>query len=258
MSSYLVNMVADIENKRYLELGIYDGVNFGVVGAKDKVSVDAHHPADFRGSTDAFFAQLPEGKKFDVVYIDADHSWRAVVRDFNNVLKHLAPGGLVFVHDLIPGTEELTAKHFCGDGFKVLHHILTNQASDYEMCSLDSDYGMTLFVSPKVPLEVPSTCGSVGYQAFEAVLKTYPRCSRDEMRALVAKITAKKETPKVKKVEIKESKSGSLGLKQTMTPKKKGSKKRKAGRKANVSKKESSGNRGSGVHRSGPTKKSSG
>ncbi len=198
MSSYIVNQIVNIESKRYLELGIYHGHNFNAVISRDKTSVDNQFPADFRGTTDDFFAQLDSDEKFDVVYIDACHQAESVVRDFNNTLKHLNPGGLILVHDLIPDTEELTAPHFCGDGFRVLAQILTSQRDEFTIFSLNSDYGLSVFVYPVHSIAFDSA-NPITYTEFQEVLKSHKVYSRSELQDIVGRIghePKKKSVPK--------------------------------------------------------------
>jgi SAM-dependent methyltransferase len=60
-------------------------------------------PGSFHWKTsDAFFADKRQTKRrFDVVFIDGDHSYDQVKRDFENAVKHLKPGGTVALHDAI-------------------------------------------------------------------------------------------------------------------------------------------------------------
>lgn len=182
MASYLINCIPDIQSKRYLELGIYKGSTFNAVHVKDKVSVDLYEPAMFRMDTDSFFRTLGDDEKFDVIYIDACHEYHHVVSDFNNSVNHLNPGGLIFVHDLIPPTEEMTSLDYCGDGFKLLHHIITNCPEQYEYRSLaidQGDYGLTVFVNPVDLVYPPPGVAQVSYQQFRQALipiKLYTRC----------------------------------------------------------------------------------
>jgi len=206
MSSYVVNCLPGIENKRYLELGIYNGANFSVVKSTDKVSVDSQFPALFQMTTDEYFSQLSSKEKFDVVYIDACHQRENVVRDFNNVLKHLNSDGIIFVHDLIPDTEELTAAWYCGDGFKVLAHILKNQPNDFEIYSLDSDYGLTVFVNPKKEITLKDSDATVSYLDFKALLSGYRLYSRQELQALVGGIG--RETKEIKSTQVQKDSIG--------------------------------------------------
>ena len=56
-------------------------------------------------TSDEMFAQMPEDKKYDIVFIDGYHNEEQVDRDIINSLKHLNKGGRIVVHDCLPGNE---------------------------------------------------------------------------------------------------------------------------------------------------------
>jgi SAM-dependent methyltransferase len=248
-------MLPDIDSKKYLELGIYDGLNFGSIRCKNKVSVDAKFKADFNGTTDVFFKSLNSDDKFDIIYIDACHQWDYVVRDFNNSLKHLSPGGLILVHDLIPDNEMLTAPHFCGDAYKILGHILKNQREDYKMYSQNSDYGLTIFVNPTKQIVVAPDMVNLSYLDFKELLHNHRLYSRDELQKILKKLELR---PEEKEKPVKSRKKINVASK---TRKSKGASKTKKGKVISNAKpeekpeKKSSSNRRTRVHRKSPSKR---
>lgn len=56
----------------------------------------------YKMTSDDFFAQLPEDKKYDVVFIDGLHTEEQAGRDIVNSLNHLNNGGFIVVHDCLP------------------------------------------------------------------------------------------------------------------------------------------------------------
>ena len=58
MSSTIINNLPNIENKTYLELGVFNGINFNQILAKNKFSVDINGNATYNGTTDEYFSQL--------------------------------------------------------------------------------------------------------------------------------------------------------------------------------------------------------
>lgn len=54
----------------------------------------------YKSSTDDYFKQLSATVRFDVIFIDADHSYEGVKKDFGNALKHINKGGLIIFHDI--------------------------------------------------------------------------------------------------------------------------------------------------------------
>jgi hypothetical protein len=88
MSSLIINNIDQIENYSYLELGVNDNINFYQIKCKDKFSVDMNGQAMFTGTTDKFFEEFSKNKKFDIIFIDANHNYDYVLRDFNNSIDH--------------------------------------------------------------------------------------------------------------------------------------------------------------------------
>jgi hypothetical protein len=181
----IINRLDKIEDKKYLELGIFDGNHFNAVSCERKTSVDRYYPSDYQMTTDDFFGHIPLEEKFDIIYIDACHEYDHVLRDFNNSIMHLANPGLLFVHDLFPPSVEMTVPHYCGDGFKVLYYILTYEEETYERYTLDSDYGLTLFVNPKKTLKPGPFIRDMSYLTFSIRMKKEKLYTTDEMIRLV-------------------------------------------------------------------------
>ena len=70
-------------------------------------------------STDDFFKSLDEGKKFDFIFIDADHDKKQVAKDFLNSLKRLTERGIIALHDISPALSLNTALTSNGTVFEV-------------------------------------------------------------------------------------------------------------------------------------------
>jgi predicted O-methyltransferase YrrM len=64
-------------------------------------------------TTDSFFKRTNPIKQtnFDVIFIDADHSYEGARKDYDNALKHINDGGLIIFHDInsaaCPGIQRL-------------------------------------------------------------------------------------------------------------------------------------------------------
>ncbi|MES2395658.1 MAG: class I SAM-dependent methyltransferase [Bacteroidota bacterium] len=54
----------------------------------------------YKQTTDVYFNQLSKTAKFDVIFIDADHSYEGVKKDYDNSLNHINKGGLIIFHDV--------------------------------------------------------------------------------------------------------------------------------------------------------------
>ena len=110
--------------KRYLEIGVADGRVFHSVQARHKVAVDPAMPLDkalrkkaclqhpwnlFNGyhkvTSDEYFAALASRQSrefFNLNFIDGLHTYEQCLRDCQNALRHLAPGGVILMHDCNP------------------------------------------------------------------------------------------------------------------------------------------------------------
>lgn len=113
----------------YLELGLYEGETWNKVTpyCKRKIGVDIKD-RNFVGevyieSTDSFFSHFTE--KIDMVFIDADHKFESVKKDFISCLKILNDGGVIIVHDTDPISDHLISPTYCGDSYKIVN-ILEN------------------------------------------------------------------------------------------------------------------------------------
>ena len=155
--------------KRYLEIGVQAGGCGANIKAQERWGVDPEPAAGadryyhqfFRGTSDAFFNQLSPGQQFDVVFIDGLHHAEQVLRDAENALRRLAPGGAVVLHDCNPHTEIMqrvprAQDEWTGDCWKAL--VALRQRSDVDAFVVNADYGIGV-VRPKIgatPLRLPS------------------------------------------------------------------------------------------------------
>jgi hypothetical protein len=87
----------------YLELGVYDKTTFNTINCENKKCVDFQHPADYQMSTDDFF--VINKNKYDIIFIDANHTESYLSRDIKNSLKILNPNGVIVLHDVNPPDE---------------------------------------------------------------------------------------------------------------------------------------------------------
>jgi hypothetical protein len=154
-----VNMLewyaAWIRPERYLELGVRDGKCFIPVSefCTEAIAVDsAPRPFPLNGNmayhemyTDEYFESIKgQNLKFDMVFIDADHSHEQSYKDFLNVKDLVVPDGFVFFHDTYPCNEELTQAHFCNDCYKTPIAIKENFSDEWEVVTLPFNPGVTI------------------------------------------------------------------------------------------------------------------
>lgn len=130
------NIIAQIVKltgcKKYLELGIYDGYNISrikphcpyCVGVDIKDVRNTFNYNFILSSTDDFFKNNTD--IFDIIFIDADHSFESAKKDFNNSLKILNKFGIIILHDTDPMTEFYAQPGYCGDSYKIINWIIEN------------------------------------------------------------------------------------------------------------------------------------
>lgn len=142
--SELINKIIEKNNyKSYLELGLgLTAETFKDVKCEYKYCVDIVKVFDnlpnFVGTTNSFFEQ--NTKKYDLIFIDADHSYEAVLLDFMNSVKFLNKGGVILMHDIGPYLLEHTNPWSCGEAYKVFVEIRKNQnynSFTFRLCDTD-------------------------------------------------------------------------------------------------------------------------
>ena len=157
------------ERPRYLEIGVHSGTVLLNLRAHNRLGVDPHkrikrrqlavRPFLWRAMTfvektsDTFFAKLDPAARFDVIFIDGYHSYDQALRDVNNSLLHLAPQGVVMLHDCNPHSAAAASPDpasvpsrergdgWCGDVWKAIVHLRATRA-DLRVEVLDTDFGI--------------------------------------------------------------------------------------------------------------------
>ena len=129
--THIINkIINDNYLKTYLEIGVSNPyVNFLLINCPHKVSVDPCMACEMYSeqsieqfkpfitdqvTSDDFFARNTE--KFDLVFIDGDHSYEQSLKDLNNALKVIPVGGFVILHDAMPSSLEATQISNLGKG----------------------------------------------------------------------------------------------------------------------------------------------
>jgi len=143
-ANIISSVVRSVNCKLYLELGVLQGHNIKEVSKNCKhcIGVDMDDILEFRDfefhlkSTDEFF-KVFNGKP-DVIFIDADHQFEQVKKDFINSLNCLNEGSVIFLHDTDPISKELTEQRFCGNSYKI-HEWIKENYSNLNIVTLPID-----------------------------------------------------------------------------------------------------------------------
>ncbi len=83
--------------------------NFGKIGARQAFI--------YCGSSDSFFKDVVF-PPIALCFIDGDHSYEQVKKDFWNAFKYLIPNGYIFMHDTYPPNEQYLELNACGTVYK--------------------------------------------------------------------------------------------------------------------------------------------
>lgn len=129
---FIQNLVKLTNCQTYLELGVHNGVCFQTIVplVKRAIGVDI---MDLRTIKVGEFYTMPTDDFFknfddmaDIIFIDADHKYDSVVKDFENSLKVLNKNGVILLHDTDPQEKFLLAPEYCNDCYKIVNYIQEN------------------------------------------------------------------------------------------------------------------------------------
>lgn len=162
MSCIILNEINGIENYSYLELGIGTNNNFSNIKCKNKFSVDINGDALFNGTTDEYFEQLNPNKKFDIIFIDANHDYDYVLKDFNNSIDHAEKW--ILIHDMIPPTIHHAMQAACSDSYRLLYYFLIEEK--FELYSTIENYGLTFIRVPAKKVYPNEKYKNISYDEF--------------------------------------------------------------------------------------------
>ena len=144
--------------KRYLEIGIGDGLNYQRIECEYKTNVDPffdkrsgqtdHFLPINMMTSDEFFASNKE--KFDIIFVDGLHTFEQTLTDIMNSLECLNEGGIVIAHDMLPPTEwhqrdsnEKEGGEWNGTCWKAVAYLRTTNPN-LTIHTVDSDWGTAI------------------------------------------------------------------------------------------------------------------
>lgn len=192
----------------YVEIGVRYGTVFLRVKAPQKIGIDPRLQIPFHKkllfawdflrnkyfskTSDDFFAEnagLFKEDKIDVVFIDGLHTYEQSLRDVENSLKYLNPGGVIIMHDCNPTTEAMASSSFelfkktpnggkawCGDVWKTIVYVRSVHKG-LEAFVLDADFGLGIIVKGRNENPLP-------YAPAEIEKMSYSDLSQDRKNLL--------------------------------------------------------------------------
>lgn len=153
--------------RSYLEIGCGGNQAFDAVIAAHKVGVDPRWGGTLRMTSDEFFRVNQE--RFDLVFIDGLHLCEQVLRDVDNSLRCLRPGGCIVLHDCLPARREHQERqkqtwNWTGDVWKAV--VTLRQRPDFDVGVLDADWGLGV-VLPRANSARLETTPELTWQTYE-------------------------------------------------------------------------------------------
>jgi len=152
----------------YLELGVFRCRTFNKVAplAKNAYAVDSSPRRRkyatqnknliwFNQTTDDFFKQLDDGIMFDLVFIDACHSYQNSMMDFKNSFKHLNDNGIIILHDTYPPSDAFISDgsvRGCGGVYQTALEIKKEWSDVCEITTLPFWFGLSIV--RKIPRDI--------------------------------------------------------------------------------------------------------
>jgi len=176
----------------YLELGVEYSVNIkemrnlvkmcvgvDINDIQDKENIEFHQM-----TTDEFFSK--NQRTYDIIFIDANHDFEQVRKDFDNSLKFLNKFGIIILHDTDPMTRVLLSKKHCSDAYKVVDYI--SQFNDLNIITLPiQETGMSL-VMRKNDRRINEYSVSDFVEKIEPILPTIEQMHIPEEQMITIKI----------------------------------------------------------------------
>lgn len=148
-TTFIVVLARRMQPAVYLELGVFDGTTFNRVApfCKQVIGVDIKKQGKYNGTffemtTDEFFQkEIDKLLPIELAFIDADHSFDSVRKDFIGVYSYMAKGGIILLHDTFPENESYYKPTLCGDCYKMRDWLKDNC---YRSITLPCPPGLTL------------------------------------------------------------------------------------------------------------------
>lgn len=150
--------------KSYLEIGVQAGDCFREIKCAKKVGVDPDpaSAATVHMTSDEYFEK--NKSKFDIIFIDGLHHSDQVMKDIENSLKSLTKGGIIVMHDCLPGSKRMQEiplqeqNEWTGDVWRAYLNYRSNP--DLEMAVVNCDWGCGIirkgYQTPILLNQVPS------------------------------------------------------------------------------------------------------
>ena len=173
----IINHLIELNGYRsYLEVATpQTGFKFAAVTDRvSKVRIWSHasdsdddgQPVTYRMSSDEAFTAIREsGQYYDIIFVDAWHTFAQTEQDILNSLECLSPYGSIVVHDCNPPEEKhageapLNPDEWCGNVYQAIIKLRMTR-HDISVYVVDIDVGCAVIQKrPSLPLTLPARLG---------------------------------------------------------------------------------------------------
>jgi hypothetical protein len=107
-------------------------VEYSISGVHNMTHTDGYFGKNskvFNMKSDDFFEQDKLGKsKIALAFIDGDHDYEVINRDFWNTVEHMVPEGFIFFHDSLPPDKTWMVDHKCGTVYRLRNELESLEA----------------------------------------------------------------------------------------------------------------------------------
>jgi hypothetical protein len=148
-SIYFTRLARKYKRKVYhVDRGSSDYINlFSVPDFFDKTNIL------YVGPSDEFFKEI-KFTEIALVFIDGDHMYDQMKKDFDNSFSLLVENGYIFFHDLHPPDEANTAETRSGDGYRFRKEL--ERRGDIDIFTFPtSSWNAGLTIVRKIPKDAP-------------------------------------------------------------------------------------------------------
>lgn len=169
----IINDIIKSNNlKTLLEIGTQTGAVAKAINNIHKTGVDINkinannsmYDVFYYGTSDNFF--LNNKKRFDITFIDGDHSHQQSLKDLQNALQ--CTDQFIVMHDALPDNLEYTSSMWCGEVYKTAYMVMK---SGFVFKLNHEDHGV-LVIDVRNNKPALDTTLSIGYNDYIKFINT--------------------------------------------------------------------------------------
>ena len=109
----------------------------------------------FCGTSDEYFRHMNLKANIGFAFIDGEHHYEFVKKDFENIFKLLVPNGIICLHDTYPYNEDLVLGDYCADSYKMRQELEKDPRVDTFTFTKTVAVDVGLTIVRKKPTERP-------------------------------------------------------------------------------------------------------